>query len=821
MTDTLLPPTTDALVRLLERHAQAGQIMGIVTRGPRSVSTAPWPKWVPETVLAAIRAAGAPRAWSHQLEAAEAIHAHHHTVLATETASGKSLAAWVPLLSDIVHSRGNSTHLAHLAYRPTALYLSPTKALAADQAAALHHLIRPLTTRIGVAVADGDTDAAERAWARDMADIVLTNPDFAHFGILPRHHQWARLFRGLDMIIVDEFHSYRGMFGAHVAHIVRRLLRTAQFYGASPTVVFLSATTGAPRLSTKQFLGSAFGPIVEITKDGSPRGKQVIMLWRARPSAQSDALDDSDALNDTDDGDPLLQQDEDGPRRAANTEAGELTGLLVGAGARTLTFVRSRPGTESVAAVARSWLHDHAPTLETRVAAYRGGYLPEERRELEQQLKKGELRALASTNALELGIDISGLDAVVVTGWPGTHASFSQQIGRAGRSGRASLAVFVGRENPLDQYLLENPAMVTDAPTEVNVFDPNNPHALIPELCAAAAEVPLTDKDAEVFGLPDTHMFDDLAEQGLLRKRPTGWYWNTALGFSAHDTVDLRGTDATVTIVEQPSGILLGTVDAARADSSVFPGAIYVHQGVAFRVDQLHDGVALVHRYEGEEIRTYAREETSVEIRETAQSVDIASGTWAWGDITVYSRVIGYDVRRFGDGMYLGMVPLDMPLRQLDTSAVWWTMKQTALRSAGVEPPDLPGALHAAEHASIGMLPLFALCDRWDLGGLSTALHPQTGEPTVFVHDALAGGSGCAHRGFVSGLQWVNSTLHAIESCPCRSGCPRCIQSPKCGNNNEPLSKAGAMRVLRLLRDAMGTMEDRPPGQPRPRGLSH
>ncbi len=850
------------LLRALERHAVPGQIAGIIERDARPSHNTQWPEWVPASVLSALDRAGAGQPWIHQAEAAQLIHEGHHTVVATGTGSGKSLAAWVPMLSALADARGGRVSLAAIQRRPTALYLSPTKALAADQMTSLAGLANTIDPRIAVATVDGDTDQPARTWAREHADIIMTNPDFAHHAMLSGQQRWTRLWRGLSMIVIDEFHNYKGMFGAHVAHIVRRILRVAAFYGASPTVVFLSATSADPAQSAHRFLGDSFGDVTAVTEDGSPRGAQQIVLWRCRPVEDKDDADGTtagtptfdaptggsaddpwstgftnqaatsgapssglstssrtpvsensdpesrdntaDKTDHTDTPDPDIElASDDAPRRAANTEAGEIMGLLVSNGARALTFIRSRPGTERVAEIAREWLELRAPYLSGSVAAYRGGYLPEERRELEEQLRDGDMRALATTSALELGIDISGLDAVVVTGWPGTHASFAQQIGRAGRAGRQGLAVFVGRDNPLDQYLLDHPEVIAQTPSEANVFDPMNPNALIPELCAAAAELPLRPEDAMIFELPDTSLFEDLATDGLLRRRPAGWFWNTSLGVSAHQTVSLRGEGSTVTIVNSADGTILGTVDSARADTTVYPGAIYLHQGVPFEVEELGEDVALVHEHREEEIRTYPREEMGVEIMETEEQIELETGVWARGKVVVSSRVIGYDVRRLRDGLYLGMVPLTMPVRQLHTSATWWTINEKSIKASGILRADIPGALHGAEHASIGLLPLFATCDRWDLGGLSTAAHLDTGQATVIVHDAISGGSGCAERGFQAGREWMLATLKTIESCPCISGCPRCIQSPKCGNNNEPLSKSGAILLLKALTQAM------------------
>lgn len=780
------------LLEELTRYASSGQVAGVIKREARPSQTEPWPGWVTPALRTALQDAGAPQAWIHQARAAQLIHEHKHTVLATGTGSGKSFAAWVPILNSLLTFGSKPVHLGALTHRPTALYLSPTKALAADQMEALDRLVGATGAPIGIATADGDSDLPERIYAQDNADIVLTNPDFAHHVMLSRQSRWARLWRGLELIVVDEFHNYKGLFGAHVAHVVRRILRIARHYGAHPAVIFLSATSGDPAQAATRFLGESFGPVFEVTEDGSPRAASNIVLWRCAP------VDDSGQ----DDPDTDLPS-EDSPRRAANTEAGELTAFLVARGARLLTFVRSRPGTERVAEIAHERLATTASHLTGTVAAYRGGYLPEERRELEARLRTGDVRALATTSALELGIDISGLDAVVVTGWPGTQASFSQQIGRAGRAGRPGLAVFIGRDNPLDQYLLDHPEVIADSPSEANVFDPANPNVLIPQICAAAAELPLQASDAAVFGLEGSELFDELATQGLLRKRPTGWFWNTTLGVGAHETVSLRGAGSTVSIVDSSDGTILGTVDSTRADTTVFPGAIYLHQGVPYEVEELGEDVALVHLHREEELRTFAREETSVEILETEESIQLEHGVWARGSVVVSSRVVGYDIRRARDGMYLGMVPLTMPVRQLHTRAAWWTMSPAAIKEAGILTGDVPGALHGAEHAAIGILPLFATCDRWDLGGLSTAAHPDTGVPTVIVHDAVEGGSGCAERGFSENLAWVRATLDTIATCPCAHGCPRCVQSPKCGNNNSPLSKQGAIDLLTVLARSM------------------
>ncbi|MFC5370898.1 DEAD/DEAH box helicase [Arcanobacterium bovis] len=806
-----MPNLPEVIARNLD-----SQITGSLSVPARPPRTAAWPEWVSSAVIAALGETGVLSPWIHQAEAAELIHAGKHTVVATGTGSGKSLAAWIPVLSQLSDFEKTATSLRNIQRRPCTLYLSPTKALAVDQEHSLTALANRIDRRIALTSLDGDSDAQTRTWARDYADIIFTNPDFVHHAMLQRQELWARLWRGLSTIVVDEFHSYRGSFGSNVALVLRRILRLARKYGSSPTVVFLSATSPHPEETAQRFIGTAFGNVFPVCDDGSPSGERNILTVRCKeiPVEDDGAEQSSSSAQESNrrweserewesDDEATTSLPAPSKRRSANTEAADLTALLVSQCAQTLTFVRSRPGTERVAELANDYLNEHSPHLSGSVFAYRGGYLPEERRELEQGLRSGDIRALASTSALELGIDISGLDAVVVTGWPGTHASFQQQIGRAGRAGENGLAVFIGRDNPLDQFILDHPNMLTETPAEMNVFDPTNPWILPGHLCSAAAELPLIEADLDVFSLPNSEAFTLLVEQNLLRRRPSGWYWNTSLRVGAHSLVDLRGEGTTVSIIDSESGALLGTVDNARADTTVYPGAIYLHQGVPFKVEGRDGDVALVHRHREEDIRTYPREETSVEIVDTHEEISLGIGTWCKGQVVVRSRVIGYDVRRTKDGMYLGMVDLAMPTHELITAGTWFTLKESALREAGLETSELPGALHGAEHTMIALLPLFATCDRWDIGGLSTAVHPQTGCPTVIIHDAVAGGSGAAHHGFDTRGEWVLATLDTLENCSCTMGCPSCVQSPKCGNNNSPLSKEGAKILMNTLFHAL------------------
>jgi len=732
----------------------------------RPALTDDWPGWVPAELRAALAAAGVERPWPHQVAAADAAWSGRSVVVATGTASGKSLAYQLPVLSSALTEP-----------RSRSLYLAPTKALAADQ---LRSVAGLGLAGIRASTLDGDTPFEERDWIRQHANVVLSNPDLVSRTLLPRHEQWAPLLRRLRFVVLDECHHYRGVFGSHVALVLRRLRRLCDKYGASPVFVLASATTAAPAESAERLTGT---PCLAVTDDLSPRGRRSFALWEPPLTA--------------------LRGENSAPvRRAAGAEAARLVADLTIAGARTLAFVRSRRGAELTAlTIQRHLTEAGAGELAARVAAYRGGYLAEERREIERGLADGSLLAVATTNALELGIDITGLDAVVVAGYPGTLASLWQQAGRAGRSGQDALIVFVARDDPLDTYLVHHPAAIFGRPVEATVIDPGNPYLLAPQLCCAAYEAPLTEADLARFGGERARQVADrLVAAGLLRRRPTGWYWTDP----AAPSVDLRsGAGQPVSVVDGPSGTLLGTVDLATAPAMVHPGAVYLHRGNSFVVDSLDltDSVALVHAEEPE-WTTNAREITDISIADLERSQLFAEIGVQFGSVEVSHQVVSYQRRRL-TGELIDETPLDLPVRQLTTKAVWYTLDPGRCDEAGLAAADLPGALHAAEHAAIGLLPLFASCDRWDIGGVSTALHPDTGRPTVFVYDGHPGGAGFADRGHAVLADWLAATLTTIESCECRGGCPSCVQSPKCGNGNDPLDKDAARILLRLVLDAL------------------
>jgi DEAD/DEAH box helicase domain-containing protein len=739
---------------------------------PRHGRSGGWPAWTEPDVVRAFTDRGISSPWSHQFDAAELAHAGRHVVVSTGTASGKSLAYQLPILNALLIDR-----------RARALYLSPTKALGHDQLRAAHALTTAIPRLADVAPTayDGDSPAEVRRFARERSRWLFSNPDMVHMSILRNHARWAVFLRGLRFLVVDECHYYRGVFGSNVAMVLRRLLRLCTRYsahsGLKPTVIFASATTASPGATASELIGQ---PVEEITEDGSPQGARTVALWE--PALRADLTGENGA--------PV--------RRSAGAEAARVMADLIAEGARTLTFVRSRRGAELTALGARARLDDIAPELAEKVASYRAGYLAEDRSALEHALVEGLLRGLATTNALELGIDIAGLDAVVLAGFPGTVTSFWQQAGRSGRRGQGALIVLIARDDPLDTYLVHHPAALLDKPIERIVIDPANPYILGPQLLCAATELPLDDAEIRAFGAGQ--VVAALVDDGLLRRR-SGKYFPAA-GAEPHAAVDIRGpTGGQIVIVEADTGRLLGSVGVNQGPASVHPGAVYLHQGDSYVVDSLdfEDAIAFVHA-EDPGYATFAREVTDIAVSGAGERSQFGPVTLGLVPVTVTNQVVGY-LRRRLTGEVIDFVDLDMPAHTLATTAVMYTVTPEALERTGIDAPRIPGSLHAAEHAAIGLLPLVASCDRGDIGGLSSAVGPDPLAmlPSVFVYDGYPGGAGFAERGFRQARTWLGATAAAIEACECPRGCPSCVQSPKCGSGNEPLDKAGAVQVLRLV----------------------
>lgn len=734
----------------------------------RTATYQPLPPWLDSRILEALAHRGISQLWTHQRIALDAIGEGNNIVVATGTASGKSLTYQVPMMNAVL-----------LNSKSRALYLAPTKALARDQERSISEFE---LSGIHVCAYDGDSNQSERKFARDMANILVTNPDMLHHSMLPGHGKWTSFFRNLSIIAVDECHTYKGVFGAHVSNVLKRLLRIAEHYGASPIVVMASATLARPDEHAHMLTGRTFTPV---TQDWSARSPITIGLTLPQP-----------LLGNSHEGEVI--------RKTAISQAADLLTGLVQDKIRTLVFLRSRKAVETVSSITRDDLSQSTPELTSSVTSYRGGYLPEERRDIESRLRSGKILGLATTNALELGIDISGLDAAVLTGWPGSRASFWQQVGRVGRDGGEGLVVMVASDNPMDHYLVTHPEHIYGAQLEAAVCDPTNPTVLAGHLACAAAEIHLSESDFSRFGPEPLVMnsVEELCTQGLLKHRPTGWYWNGQS--AAHTAVDIRGAGKSpLRIVDVTSGQMLGTVEAASACRQVHEGAIYVHLGETFIVEQLllDDDVALV-RPSDVDYSTYAREISHVAIVDEQTSQHWGSITLHRGIVDVTEQVIGFQKRRNLTSQIIGDESLDLPEQTLRTQGMWWTVPQQVLNN--LEIGDIAGCVHAAEHAAIGMLPLFTLCDRADIGGMSMAEHPDTGMATVFIYDGHLGGAGFSYRGYELVHEWLQATHDTIKSCECLDGCPWCIQSPKCGNNNSPLDKAASVRLLEFMLEQSG-----------------
>jgi DEAD/DEAH box helicase domain-containing protein len=703
---------------------------------------------------------GVERLYRHQARAVTAIRSGDHTVLVSGTASGKTLCYQIPIVERILDDP-----------KATALLMFPTKALAQDQLRSFRSLNMPGVT---ASTYDGDTPGEDRVSVRRHSNVVFTNPDMLHFGILPNHGKWAEFFLRLRYVVVDEMHTLRGMFGSHTAHILRRLRRVAAHYGAHPTFVFASATIGNPGELAAALSGLQVG-VVE--GDDSPVGARVVALWN-----------------------PRLEDPEAGTRRSSIQESTDLFVELVRAGRHTIVFSRGRKSTELI----YRWASERLPPeLAARIAPYRAGYSPTDRRATEQRLFNGELLGVTATSALELGIDVGSLDAAIINTFPGTLASFRQQAGRAGRTKEDALVALVGGQDALDQYFMHHPDEMFSRPPEAAVINPHNPTVLDAHVACAAYELPLVPDDAEYFGEGTEEAANRLAQDEHLRIRDGRLFW--ARRRSPAPQINLRSSGGPTYTIADGKGELLGTVEQERAFRDTHPGAVYLHQGATYVVQDLdlarHEIAVTEQRVD---YYTQPKEEKFLEILDVEAKGPLGLFTHWLGRVRVESQVVGYRKKRLGASApsdALGLEYLDLPATTFDTQAFWFTCGDEVLSRARVDARDVPGTLHAAEHTMIAMLPLYAICDRWDIGGLSTPFQPQTGTNTIFIYDGYHGGAGIAPVAYAFGQDHVRATLTALLDCPCESGCPSCVQSPKCGNFNDPLSKHGA---IALLRTALG-----------------
>jgi DEAD/DEAH box helicase domain-containing protein len=725
---------------------QGEELAYIGTEAAHEARSVPLPDDLPGALEERLEARGIDSLYSHQAGAWEAARRGEHLIVTTGTASGKSLAFNLPVLAALTEEP-----------KHRALYLYPTKALAQDQVRALIDL---KVKKIRAAIYDGDTESERRWQIRKWSNLILTNPDMLHVGVLPHHDRWGDVLSNLRYVVVDEAHVYRGVFGSHVGNVLRRLRRLARVYGAEPQFLLASATIANPGELAQSLTGLDFTVIGD---DGAPKAERTISFWN-----------------------PPLLDEELGQRGSALAEASKLMADLVERGLRTLVFAKSRRAAELIHKFTVERLGDGS-----RLSPYRAGYTPAQRREIEGRLFGGELLGVSATNALELGIDVGALDAVISVGFPGTVASLRQQWGRAGRRGHG-LAVLVASEDALDQYFMREPETLLGRRVEAAILDHENPRVLDGHVAAAAFEAPLDEADTEILG---DEALQRAAEHPDLKKTNAGYVW-AGRDYPA-GRFGLRSTSPDVfTIVDAPTGSVLGTLERERAYSTVHEGAIYLHLGASYRVVALDLAArsALVEPFSGD-YYTQAKKETMTSIEETLRGELRLGLDLAFGRVSVTEQVVGYQLKSIRDSSTLELVDLDLPETTFETEAIWYVPELEQL--AGLtEMPKLLGTLHAAEHAMIAILPLWAMCDRWDIGGLSTNVHYQTGRPTVFVYDGHAGGVGITERGFEAFEGWVGDTAKMLEGCPCESGCPSCVQSPKCGNLNEPLDKAGALELL-------------------------
>ena len=728
---------------------QGEELAYLGTEPARDAQKVPLPDELNPRVREALAAQGIGRLYTHQAEAWEAAARGEHLVVTTGTASGKTLAFNLPVLDALAREPNRR-----------ALYLYPTKALAQDQLRSLGSFRLP---RLRAAIYDGDTESERRWQIRKWANVILSNPDMLHVGVLPHHDRWGDVLTNLAYVIVDEAHVYRGVFGSHVANVLRRLRRLARVYGAEPQFLLASATIANPGDLARSLIGAE---TTVIGGDGAPRAERTVALWN-----------------------PPLTDEELGLRASPLGEASRLMADLVTRGLRTLCFAKSRRAAELIHRFTADRLGD-----DSSLSPYRAGYTPGQRREIERRLLEGELLGVSATNALELGIDIGLLDCVLSVGFPGTVASLRQQWGRAGRRGHG-LAVLVASEDALDQYFMREPEALLERHVEAAILDHENPRVLDGHVLAAAFEAPLDEADRELLGDAALERAAQLPE---LQPTKAGYVWAGREYPAARVSLRSTGPEA-FTIVEGSTGTILGIVEQERAYSTVHEGAVYLHLGESYRVRELdlESRTALVEPFRGD-YYTQAKTETRTEIVEAVKTERKLVLELSFGRVVVTEQVVGYQKKSIQTQESIDLVALELPQTEFETEAIWFVPEPWMLEGLERE-PRLLGSLHAAEHSLIALLPLWAMCDRWDIGGLSTNLHFQTGAPTIFVYDGHAGGVGITERGFEAFEGWVDDTAKLLDGCPCERGCPSCVQSPKCGNLNEPLDKAGALTLLERM----------------------
>ena len=698
------------------------------------------------------------RLYSHQCEAVEALRAGRNVILCTPTASGKTLGFDLPVFETLERDR-----------QATALFVYPTKALSNDQLKVFKEMERATGIRADAAVYDGDTPVSRRGRIREISRIILTNPHELHH-VLPWHSKWERFFRNLRYVVFDEAHRYRGVFGSNVAFVIRRLRRIARFYGASPRFVLSTATLANPQEFGEKLVGLPFDVISE---DGSPRGGKTFLFYN-----------------------PFF----DGAgTHSSHQETRDLFLYFVKRGLQTLCFTASRRMAELIALWSKEAIKAGS-ALSEQIAAYRAGYLPQERREIEDALKRGLLTGVTSTNALEVGIDIGSLDCVIISGYPGTVLATWQQAGRSGRRNRDALAVLVAFQNPLDQYLMKHPGSFFGKPHEQAIIDLANPYILSGQLLCAVAELPFdTGREDVLTGEAASALLPELAAEGLVRETPHGWVYTgrgrpvEAVGLEhiARDAYRITCGDA-----------LLETMDVSQAFREAHLGAVLLHQGETYVVRRFDAENRLVEAERKDvDYYTQAIKAVDLEILDTRDMRRMGRMAFCLGELEVAETTLGYKVIQ--DDQVVARETLELPPLRFRTTGLWFTIPDELRRAIHDRGLNFGGALHALEHAMIAILPFEVMCDRWDIGGLSTPGHPGTGEATIFLYDGYEGGIGLTEKAQELMERVTRQTLELIRDCPCETGCPACILSPKCGNDNRPMDKQGALLLLEGMLEQM------------------
>ena len=706
---------------------------------------------------------GIDRLYTHQARAMDLILKGRHTVVATPTASGKSLIYNLPVMDTLL-----TDPQSH------ALYLFPLKALARDQLDTVQKMLarldpgktgNPLTKlpALSAGVYDGDITAYRKSKIRNNPpNILLSNPEMLHLAMLAHHHLWASFFSRLKFIVVDEVHTYRGVMGSNMAWVFRRLLRICRFYGSDPCFIFCSATIANPGELASDLTGL---PVTVVDEQGAPCGKKEILMMRGIEGAAQTAI--------------------------------TLIHAAVYRKLRTIVYTQSRKITELIAV----WAGQRAKSMSDKICAYRAGFLPEERREIEQKLACGELLCVVSTSALELGIDIGNLDLCVLVGYPGTMMSTWQRAGRVGRDGKDSAMVLIAHEDALDQYFINHPDVFYTMPPETARINPDNPQILDRHLDCAAAELSINVNDPILQEPVVKSRVAVLSGKGKLLLSRDGTIWFSARK-SPHREVSLRGTGHTIPIFKEETRESLGEIDWHRSYFETHEGAVYLHRGQT-HVVTLFDHLKGVVRARPEKVNYYTRARSSknTEIIKVMQTARVKGTRMGFGLLKIREQVTGYEMKKVAGGKTLGIVPLDLPELTYETQGLWIEIPDRVRQRIEQDQGHFMGGIHALEHAAIGIMPLLVMTDRNDLGGISIPYHPQVEKPVVFVYDGAPGGLGLTRQAFDNAATLLERTFEVIRDCPCDTGCPACVHSPKCGSGNRPIDKTAALNILEMILD--------------------